>query len=85
MSRAILISHRVHCRLIAALRVFRFDRRRGIAVSIVASGNYCAGAIWPLILAGTLETHGIQRLARVRAPGVSSSQHRTARSQHAAV
>jgi MFS family permease len=27
-----------------------FERRRGIAVSIAAAGNYIAGAIWPLIM-----------------------------------
>jgi MFS family permease len=32
-----------------------FRRRRGIAVAIAASGNYLAGAIWPLALAGFLE------------------------------
>jgi MFS family permease len=32
-----------------------FRRRRGIAVSIAASGNYFAGAVWPLVLAGWLE------------------------------
>jgi MFS family permease len=35
-----------------------FMRRRGIAVSIAASGNYLAGAIWPLLLAPILETAG---------------------------
>jgi MFS family permease len=35
-----------------------FMRRRGIAVAIAASGNYLAGAIWPLLLAGVLETSG---------------------------
>ena len=29
---------------------FWFQRRRGIAVAIVASGNYLAGAVWPPIL-----------------------------------
>ena len=27
-----------------------FDRRRGIAVAVVASGNYLAGALWPTLL-----------------------------------
>ena len=27
-----------------------FERRRGLAVSIVASGNYLAGAVWPPIV-----------------------------------
>ncbi|MDR9394677.1 MFS transporter [Roseovarius sp. SYSU LYC5161] len=35
-----------------------FLKRRGIAVAIVASGNYLAGAIWPLVLAGLLESAG---------------------------
>lgn len=35
-----------------------FLRRRGIAVAIVASGNYLSGAVWPWILAGVLETGG---------------------------
>jgi MFS family permease len=33
-----------------------FRRRRGIAVAIAASGNYLAGAIWPLVLRPWLET-----------------------------
>jgi MFS family permease len=33
-----------------------FRRRRGIAVAIVASGNYAAGALWPLALRPWLET-----------------------------
>ncbi len=35
-----------------------FMRRRGIAVSIAASGNYLAGAIWPLLLAPVLADAG---------------------------
>ena len=35
-----------------------FARRRGIAVAIAASGNYLAGAIWPLVLRGVLEAEG---------------------------
>ena len=35
-----------------------FRRRRGIAVAIAASGNYLAGAIWPLALSGVLEAQG---------------------------
>ena len=35
-----------------------FLRRRGIAVAIVASGNYLAGAIWPLLLSGVLRDYG---------------------------
>jgi MFS family permease len=32
-----------------------FERRRGIAVSIAAAGNYVAGAIWPLIMPRIME------------------------------
>ncbi len=35
-----------------------FQRRRGIAVAIAASGNYLSGAIWPIVLAGVLSEHG---------------------------
>src|SRR5690606_7682454 len=35
-----------------------FERRRGIAVAIVASGNYIAGAIWPPILQHLSATYG---------------------------
>lgn len=35
-----------------------FQRRRGIAVAIAASGNYLSGAIWPMLLAGVLLDHG---------------------------
>lgn len=35
-----------------------FNKRRGIAVAAAACGNYFAGAIWPLILKGPLETAG---------------------------
>lgn len=35
-----------------------FRRRRGIAVALVASGNYLAGAIWPLALTGMLASQG---------------------------
>lgn len=35
-----------------------FSRRRGLAVAIAASGNYLSGAIWPLVLAGTLAEQG---------------------------
>jgi nitrate/nitrite transporter NarK len=33
-----------------------FARRRGIAVAIVASGNYLAGTVWPLFLKVMLAT-----------------------------
>jgi MFS family permease len=35
-----------------------FVKRRGIAVAIVASGNYLSGTIWPLILQPAIETIG---------------------------
>jgi MFS family permease len=35
-----------------------FSRRRGIAVAIVASGNYAAGAIWPPVLQYFFDTIG---------------------------
>jgi MFS family permease len=35
-----------------------FVRRRGIAVAIVASGNYLAGAIWPPVIQHFVETAG---------------------------
>ena len=37
---------------------FWFARRRGIAVAIVASGNYLAGAIWPPVLQHLIEIWG---------------------------
>ncbi len=35
-----------------------FQRRRGIAVAIAASGNYLSGAIWPMLLSGVLTDMG---------------------------
>lgn len=35
-----------------------FLKRRGLAVAIAASGNYLSGAMWPMILAGTLASDG---------------------------
>ncbi|WP_416897734.1 MAG: MFS transporter [Minwuia sp.] len=35
-----------------------FRRRRGIAVAIVASGNYLAGTVWPPVLTWLIETYG---------------------------
>jgi MFS family permease len=35
-----------------------FQRRRGIAVALVASGNYAAGALWPPILERSIATYG---------------------------
>ncbi|MFY0617376.1 CynX/NimT family MFS transporter [Shimia sp.] len=35
-----------------------FQKRRGIAVAVAASGNYLSGAIWPVLLSGVLRDHG---------------------------
>lgn len=35
-----------------------FLRRRGIAVALIASGNYLSGALWPVVLSGVLATGG---------------------------
>ena len=35
-----------------------FDKRRGIAVAVCASGNYLAGAVWPPIVQHFIETIG---------------------------
>jgi MFS family permease len=35
-----------------------FNRRRGIAIGIFASGNYLSGAIWPPILQAFIQAHG---------------------------
>ncbi|MFO7855569.1 MAG: MFS transporter [Paracoccaceae bacterium] len=35
-----------------------FIKRRGIAVAAVASGNYLAGAIWPVVFAGLMAAEG---------------------------
>ena len=35
-----------------------FDRRRGIAVAVVASGNYVAGAVWPPIVQHFIAAQG---------------------------
>ena len=35
-----------------------FNRRRGIAVAICASGNYVGGAVWPPIVNWLIETNG---------------------------
>ena len=37
---------------------FWFWRRRGIAIAVVASGNYVAGAIWPPIVQWIIDTRG---------------------------
>ena len=38
-----------------------FQRRRGIAVAIVASGNYLAGTIWPPVLQSAIAAFGWRR------------------------
>jgi len=35
-----------------------FQKRRGIAVAVAASGNYLSGAIWPIVLKGVLVEQG---------------------------
>lgn len=35
-----------------------FEKRRGIAVAIAASGNYIAGTIWPPVIQRIIEDHG---------------------------
>lgn len=35
-----------------------FQRRRGIAIAVIASANYLSGAIWPLLLSGHLVNEG---------------------------
>jgi MFS family permease len=37
---------------------FWFERRRGIAVALCASGNYISGAIWPTVIEWAIRTHG---------------------------
>ena len=44
-----------------------FVRRRGIAVALVASGNYLSGAIWPMLLAGVLQDSGWRAVYQVMA------------------
>ena len=39
-----------------------FLRRRGIAVALVASGNYLSGAVWPTLLSGILARDGWQQV-----------------------
>lgn len=39
-----------------------FMRKRGIAVALVASGNYLSGAIWPTLLSGILQREGWQQV-----------------------
>ncbi|MEM9968421.1 MAG: MFS transporter [Pseudomonadota bacterium] len=44
-----------------------FVRRRGIAVALVASGNYLSGAIWPMALADVLQESGWRMVYTVMA------------------
>ena len=37
---------------------FWFERRRGIAVALCASGNYVSGAVWPTLLEWMIRSHG---------------------------
>ncbi len=37
---------------------FWFEKRRGIAVALCASGNYVSGAIWPTLIEWAIRTHG---------------------------
>jgi len=50
-----------------------FRKRRGIAVAIAASGNYLAGAIWPVALSGVLTGQGWRAVCLILAlmvPGI---------------
>jgi len=38
-----------------------FTRRRGMAVSIIASGSYLAGTVWPPVVQHFIESHGWRR------------------------
>ena len=37
---------------------FWFEKRRGIAVALCASGNYLSGAIWPTVIEAMIRAHG---------------------------
>jgi MFS family permease len=37
---------------------FWFEKRRGIAVALCASGNYVSGAIWPTLIESMIQAHG---------------------------
>ena len=37
---------------------FWFEKRRGIAVALCASGNYVSGAIWPTLIEWAIRTYG---------------------------
>ncbi len=42
-----------------------FDRHRGSAIALVSSGQYVAGAIWPLLLQAGVDEFGWRRTMRV--------------------
>jgi MFS family permease len=54
---ALLGSSAVFAPLVADTSLW-FDRRRGIAVALCASGNYFAGAVWPPVLQAIIEEVG---------------------------
>jgi len=67
-----------------------FRRQRGIAVAIVASGNYLAGTIWPPVLQHAIETIGwrqthlwIGLLCVVTMPPIALLLRRRAPREHA--
>ncbi|HEY0181230.1 MAG TPA: MFS transporter [Rhodopila sp.] len=37
---------------------FWFEKRRGIAVALCASGNYLSGVVWPTLIEWTIRAHG---------------------------
>jgi MFS family permease len=37
---------------------FWFEKRRGIAIALCASGNYVSGAVWPTLIESTIRAHG---------------------------
>jgi MFS family permease len=37
---------------------FWFERRRGIAIALCASGNYLSGAVWPTLIEAVIRAHG---------------------------
>jgi MFS family permease len=37
---------------------FWFERRRGIAIALCASGNYVSGAVWPTLIESAIRAHG---------------------------
>jgi MFS family permease len=37
---------------------FWFEKRRGIAIALCASGNYISGTVWPTLIEWTIRAHG---------------------------